>query len=186
MPLETEKTYGALLENALDAVLLTRPDGAVLYANPSACTLFGYTIDEFRILGRNAVVDHSDPRLAKALEERRQSGRFWGVMTLVRKDGTRFLGEVSSAVFSDTSGEQRTSMFIRDVTERERMIGKLQDALSKAKQLSGLLPICASCKRIRNDEGYWQDVAGYISEHSDAGFSHGICPDCRRRLYPNL
>jgi PAS domain S-box-containing protein len=186
MTLQTEKTYGTLLENALDAVFLTRPDGTILYANPAACGLFGYTIDEFRLLGRSAVVDPSDPRLAEALEQRRQTGRFVGVLTLVRKDGTRFSAELSSAMFTDISGEQRTSTFIRDITERERMIGELHNAQAKAKQLSGLLPICASCKKIRNDEGYWQDVAVYIREHSEADFSHGICPDCMQKLYPNL
>ena len=186
MALQTDATYGALLENALDAVFLTRPDGAILYANPAACALFGYTLDEFRALGRSAVVDPSDPRLAEALDQRRQTGRFVGVLTLVRKDGTRFSAELSSAVFTDASGEQRTSMSIRDITERERMVDELRDALAKAKQLSGLLPICASCKKIRNDDGYWQDVALYIREHSDADFTHGICPDCTQKLYPNL
>ena len=186
MTLQTEKSYGALLENALDAVFLTRPDGTILYANPVACALFGYTIDEFRLLGRSAVVDPSDPRLAEALEQRRQTGRFVGVLTLVRKDATRFSAELSSAMFTDISGEQRTSMFIRDIRERERMVGELHNAQAKAKQLSGLLPICASCKKISNDEGYWQDVAVYIREHSEADFSHGICPDCMQKLYPNL
>ena len=184
--LQTEKTYGTLLENTLDAVFLTRPDGTILYANPAACALFGYTVDEFRVLGRGAVVDPSDPRLAEALEQRRKTGRFVGVLTLVRKEGTRFSAEVSSAIFKNTNGEQRTSMFIRDITERERIVSELHDALAKAKQLSGLLPICASCKKIRNDQGYWEEVTVYISQHSEADFSHGICPDCAQKLYPNL
>lgn len=61
---------------------------------------------------------------------------------------------------------------------------ELQMALDKVKQLSGLLPICSGCKKIRDDSGYWQDVAVYIRDHSEAEFSHGICPDCRERLYP--
>lgn len=61
---------------------------------------------------------------------------------------------------------------------------ELQAALAKVKQLSGLLPICASCKKIRDDEGYWQDVASYIREHSEAEFTHGLCPDCAEKLYP--
>ncbi len=67
--------------------------------------------------------------------------------------------------------------------ERERMIIELQDALAKVKLLSGFLPICASCKKIRNDQGYWQQIEAYISEHSEAEFSHGVCPDCAERLY---
>ena len=69
--------------------------------------------------------------------------------------------------------------------EREKMVLELQGALAKVKTLSGLLPICASCKKIRNDKGYWNQIEGYIMEHSDATFSHGICPDCAQRLYPD-
>ncbi len=67
--------------------------------------------------------------------------------------------------------------------ERERLITELQEALAKVKLLSGFLPICASCKKIRNDQGYWQQIEAYIGEHSEAEFSHSICPDCAMRLY---
>ena len=184
--LQTEKEYGELLKNALDAVFLTRPDGTILYANPAACRMFGYTIDELRLLGRSAVVDPTDQRLIAALEQRRQTGFFFGVLTMVRKDGTRFSAELSSAIFKDSKGELRTSMFVRDLTESERIIGELHDARSKVKQLSGLLPICASCNKIRDEEGRWKDVTDYIRDHSEADFTHGICPDCRQRLYPDM
>ena len=62
----------------------------------------------------------------------------------------------------------------------------LEKALKEVKRLSGLLPICASCKKIRNDKGYWQQIESYIRDHSEADFSHGICPDCVRKLYPEL
>jgi len=61
---------------------------------------------------------------------------------------------------------------------------KLQKALAEIKTLSGLIPICASCKKIRDDKGYWGAVESYISEHSGATFTHGICPDCMKKLYP--
>jgi len=63
---------------------------------------------------------------------------------------------------------------------------KLQEALSKVKLLSGLIPICASCKKIRDDKGYWNQIELYIKEHSMAVFSHGICPECAKKLYPDL
>ena len=63
---------------------------------------------------------------------------------------------------------------------------ELQDALGKVKLLSGYLPICASCKKIRDDKGYWQAVETYIDSHSEAKFSHGICPDCIQKLYPEI
>ncbi|MEW6221019.1 MAG: response regulator [Thermodesulfobacteriota bacterium] len=70
--------------------------------------------------------------------------------------------------------------------ERETLLVELRAALAKVKLLSGLLPICASCKRIRDDQGYWQQIECYIRDHSEADFSHGICPDCVRKLYPDL
>lgn len=69
--------------------------------------------------------------------------------------------------------------------DREKLIAKLQNALSKVKQLSGFLPICASCKKIRDDHGYWKQIESYIRDHSEAEFSHGICPECAKRLYPD-
>jgi len=68
--------------------------------------------------------------------------------------------------------------------EREKLISKLREALDKIKTLKGMMPICASCKKIRDDKGYWTQIELYISEHSDAEFSHGICPDCAKKLYP--
>jgi hypothetical protein len=62
--------------------------------------------------------------------------------------------------------------------------GELTEALGKVRQLSGLLPICASCKKIRDDKGYWNQLEQYFSAHTDVGFSHGICPDCAETLYP--
>jgi hypothetical protein len=70
--------------------------------------------------------------------------------------------------------------------EREQVIVKLQQALALVKRLSGFLPICASCKKIRDDQGYWQQVEAYIRDHSEAEFSHGLCPECAKKLYPEL
>jgi hypothetical protein len=72
----------------------------------------------------------------------------------------------------------------RSEAERERLILELKGASDKVKTLSGLLPICASCKKIRDDKGYWNQIETYISEHSKALFSHAICPECGEKLYP--
>lgn len=66
--------------------------------------------------------------------------------------------------------------------QRQQLISQLQDALARVKRLSGLLPICAWCKKIRDDQGYWNHVEAYIAEHTDADFTHGICPDCAKKL----
>jgi len=83
----------------------------------------------------------------------------------------------------DKAGQIRTAVI--DITkrkraeeEREKLIGELEASLSKIKTLTGLLPICASCKKIRDDGGYWQQVEQYISDHTNVLFSHGMCPEC--------
>jgi|GEM_PF-1278004 len=70
--------------------------------------------------------------------------------------------------------------------EREKLIEDLKEALAKIKSLSGLLPMCASCKKIRNDKGYWEQVETFISNHSEAEFSHSLCPECLKTLYPEI
>jgi hypothetical protein len=72
----------------------------------------------------------------------------------------------------------------RDV-ERDRLVGQLQHALAQVQTLSGLLPICAGCKKIRDEAGEWQSIESYISSRSTARFSHGLCPSCVARLYPD-
>jgi two-component system, response regulator PdtaR len=72
----------------------------------------------------------------------------------------------------------------RATKEREKLIAQLEEALLQVKRLSGLLPICASCKKIRDNQGRWCQIEEYITTHSEAGFSHGICPQCARVLYP--
>lgn len=77
---------------------------------------------------------------------------------------------------------------VREKAEQklEKLVGELQDALAQVKTLSGLLPICASCKKIRDDRGYWTQVEVYMRERSQVEFTHSICPECVQRLYPGL
>jgi hypothetical protein len=81
----------------------------------------------------------------------------------------------------------------QDITERRKLedekvglINQLQASLEKVKLLSGFIPICASCKKIRDDKGYWNQIEEYIRNHSEAEFSHGICPDCAKKFYSEL
>jgi PAS domain S-box-containing protein len=178
--------YAQLVEHGLAAAFLTRPaDGAILYANPAACRLFGYTLDELRALGRSAVVDLADPRIREALAQRLETGRFQGVLPMRRKDGSRIVVVGFSAVYTDSSGEQRSSLFVWDVTEqaqREEALrvvnAELSRALAEAQQWQGMLPICSYCKRIRNAEHSWQPVEEYIAAHAPVQFTHSICPTC--------
>ena len=100
----------------------------------------------------------------------------------------------SSARLFDSFGNVTGAIeSIRDVTaakrleqEREQLIAELQQAALKVQTLRGLLPICASYKSIRDDKGYWNKLEAFISDHSDAQFSHGICPECAKKLYPEV
>jgi PAS domain S-box-containing protein len=90
----------------------------------------------------------------------------------------------------ETEGTQLILLAIEDITDRkqaqeqqEALIKELQDANAKVRILGGLLPICASCKKIRDDKGYWTQIEAYIRDHSEAEFSHSICPDCAEKLY---
>ena len=110
---------------------------------------------------------------------------------ITRKDGTKRIHESSVSLMKNEQGERIGFRGItRDVTqrkrleeEREQLIKELQEALAKVKTLSGFLPICASCKKIRDDKGYWNQIETYIRDHSEAEFSHGLCPDCMKKLY---
>jgi len=100
----------------------------------------------------------------------------------------------SSRPLLDGSGRPQGGIVVlRDVTERkfveedrERLIVELYKSLEKVKTLTGLLPICAGCKKIRDDQGYWTQVEDYIARHSDVTFTHGLCPDCVSGLYPEV
>ena len=183
--------YKLFFENGLDGLMLTKPDGSVLDANPAACRIFGRTREEILREGREGLVDTYDPRLAQLISERERHGRAHGELKAKRKDGTCFPLEISSVVFQTPKGEPRTCMIVRDISERraaererESLIQQLQDALAKVKTLSGLLPICAACHKIRDQQGSWHGLELYIRNHTEADFTHGICPECRRRLYP--
>lgn len=186
-----EILYHLLFQNSLDGLMLTAPDGSIIDANPAACRIMGRTREEILQEGRQGLIDASDPRLAVLVAERQRTGRTHGELRARRKDGSFFPIEISSVVFQSPQGEARTCIIIRDITqriaseaERERLIQELQEALRNVKSLSGLLPMCASCRKIRDKEGAWHNLEAYIRNHTEADFSHGICPDCRRTLYP--
>lgn len=187
---QSEALYRLLFENCMDGIMKTSPDGLILDANPAACAIFQRTREEIIAAGREGLIDISDPRLPELIEQRRLTGKAHGELNGRRKDGSLFPVEFSSVVFENLQGEARTCLIIRDISERkaaeverERLIQELQDTMARVNTLSGLLPICASCKKIRDEQGHWHHLEIYIRSHSEAEFSHGICPDCQRRLY---
>jgi len=116
-----EERFRSLFENSIDAVLLSTPDGTIEAANPAACRLFGRSVEEICGIGGFGLVDPSDGRLQSLLEERERTGRFRGELFYKRKDGSTFLGEVSSAFYQDHSGATKAAVIIRDITDRKRI-----------------------------------------------------------------
>jgi len=107
-----------------------------------------------------------------------------GAMDYINKpvNGVELLARVSSALTLKHEMDCRK----KRETELSRSNEELQHALREVKVLRGLIPICASCKNIRNDGGFWQQLEEYIGEHSEAEFSHGLCQPCLKKLYPGV
>lgn len=118
---EIHDQYTLLFNNSLDAILITSPNGAIISVNAAASKMFGWTEEELCNLKRDDVVDLNHPQLSIALEERAQTGHYQGELKLVRKDKSTFSAEISSNVYLDKYGNERTSMLIRDITERKKI-----------------------------------------------------------------
>jgi len=135
--------------------------------------------------------------LDASMDSTLKSGKaFEMTVRILNNNGSESIVNVRAESGSDTSevnSFNRTVGTLQDITaqkegeqERESLISDLQEALSRIKVLSGLVPICANCKKIRDDKGFWNHIEDYIMKHSDAVFSHGICADCAKDLYPEL
>jgi PAS domain S-box-containing protein len=195
---EEEKILREILDNASDAIFLMRAEpgkeGPFIEVNNVACQRLGYSRDEFRSMLPRDIMDellaHSE--FSRIEAELSSQGQVVFETTEVAKNGTRIPVEVSAC----TLKRGKKNMWIaisRDISERKRvekdkenLILELQKTLLEVKTLRGILPICSSCKKIRDDKGYWNQVEVYVRDHTEATFSHSICPECAKRLYPDL
>jgi hypothetical protein len=156
--------------------------------------MLGYSLEEIKNLGVPDIHPKEDlPYVIEQFEKQvRREVAVAKDLPVKRKDGSIFYADVNSSLVT-LAGRTYLLGIFRDVTEykraeeeREKLIHELQDALGKIKTLSGLLPICASCKKIRDDKGYWNQIEAYIGDHSEAEFTHSICPECMKKLYPDF
>jgi PAS domain S-box-containing protein len=190
---ETEARFRALVDGAPVAITVAR-SGRVLYVNQAFVRTLGLPSAEVAI-GRSIVDSMTPDDAGRTAERWNRIGRKLPVdpvaeVTLRRPDGTSFRAAITDAAVELEDGPALIG-FVQDVTERkrfdeerERLIGELKAALADVKTLSGLLPICAHCKKVRDDRGYWSRIETYIRERSHAEFTHGICPDCARQFFP--
>ena len=125
---ESQELYKAIFENSQEAIFLTVPDGTILDANPAAEKMLGYNKEKIRRLGRDGIIDITDPRLPGMLKERERTGKLEGELRYIRSDGSKFDGELSSRIFKDRNGNERTVIIIRDISKRKKAEEKLKKA----------------------------------------------------------
>jgi PAS domain S-box-containing protein len=186
----------SIVESSGDAIIGKHLDGTITSWNPGAERIYGYSAEE--VVGRPISILaplHRAAEITDILERTQRGENVEPYETLrIRKDGQPIDISLTVSPIKDADGQIiGASSIARDITERkqlegarERLVLELRDALAKVRTLSGLLPICAHCKKIRDDKGYWNQIEVYVSDHSEAEFSHGICPQCLERLYPEF
>ncbi|MEZ4526531.1 MAG: response regulator [Desulfobacterales bacterium] len=103
---------------------------------------------------------------------------------VLREKNLQMEKEIAQRKQAEEALRRQSHELRENVAEKDHLISELKNAMAEIKTLSGLLPICAGCKKIRNDKGYWEQIEVYIREHADVSFTHGICPECKLRLYP--
>jgi PAS domain S-box-containing protein len=192
---ESEERFRRIFEDGPLGMIIAGPDYKILKANRAICKMLGYA--EAELLGRSiGEITHVED-IEKSADLSKQL--LYGEVPLfqlekryVKKTGETLWVNLTVAAIRGQKGEVLYALgMVEDISrrklaelERERLVRDLQQALDKIKALRGLLPMCAWCKKIRNDKGYWQKVEIYIQEHSDASFTHGICPECLNKVDP--
>jgi two-component system, sensor histidine kinase and response regulator len=184
------------VEQSSASIVITDLEGRIEYVNPQFSRVTGYSSAE--ALGQNPRVLKSGEMPAacyQQLWETIKSGREWqGEFHNRRKNGELFWELASISPVVDDTGRVTHFVAIKeDITarklaehEREQLVKRLEEALASVKTLRGLVPICAGCKRVREDGGFWSQVETYVAAHSEARFSHGLCPQCLQKFYPEL
>ena len=133
----SQKILKDMFDNALDPIMLGKPDGSITAANPAACRVLGMSAAEICSLGREAIMDSSYPALAAFAEQRAKHGAAQGELQMIRKGGEKFIVEMSSTIYRDMTGERVSSIFFRDVSER-RAAQALATRLTYFDELTGL------------------------------------------------
>ncbi len=190
-----EKNFvSAILETSGALIVILDPQGRILRLNRAAEEISGYSIME--VIGqfswelflipeerdkiKNFFNEHLPGKLPNQFQSHLKTRN--GALLTILWSNTAWPDDRGRPEYIVASGIDITALK-KVEAERERLIDQLQEALAKVKTLKGLLPICASCKKIRDDQGYWRMVEDYIHSHSDAEFSHSLCPECAKKLY---
>jgi PAS domain S-box-containing protein len=191
----SEERYRTLSEAAYDMIYIINRNDIVEYANTSAAGLFHQRPEE--IIGKTrvslfpqevssgqqhtlqSVFDTGLPKYAESKAVHLNQVIWLSTWLVPMRDDT---GQVTAVM--GVSRDITNQKWLED--DKQKLLNRLQEALAEVKTLSGLLPICSVCKKIRDDKGYWQQVENYIQNYTDAKFTHGVCPDCFPKLYPDF
>jgi PAS domain S-box-containing protein len=184
------------VEQSPASVVITNTAGDIQYVNSKFTEVTGYTLEE--VLGKNPRVLKSGEKSPEAYRELWQNitgGKEWhGEFHNRKKNGDLYWESASISSIRDLAGRITHYIAVKeDITvqkkaaaEREKLVTELREAVVSVKSLSGLLPICSGCKKIRDDKGYWSQVESYVQKHSEATFTHSLCPDCVKKYFPDL
>ena len=193
--LESEEKFRNIVEISLAGIYIIQA-GIFKYVNKKFAEILGYSVEEcLDNMPFQQTVHPEDLNLVREQISQRISGKVDSVHYTfrgIRKDGKVIHVEIFGSTIQ-LEGKPSVSGSILDITERKLMekdrdnlIVDLQKSLSEVKTLRGFLPICSHCKKIRDDKGYWNQIESYIQEHSETEFSHGICPECAKKYYPDI
>jgi PAS domain S-box-containing protein len=178
---EKDKRIHTLLDESSDPIFSFKEDGTYLYVNQIFAQTLGYNQEE--IIGKTVwdvfPQDEADKRFSM-VRKGFLTGKTENIEVMIPlADGDKYFLTTVKPIKNEHEEVAFVICISKDITE-------LREAQSQLKSLRGILPICSKCKKIRNDEGAWQQLEYYISNHSEAEFSHGMCPDCAEILYPDL
>ncbi len=188
---EREELYRALFEANSSVMLLIDPDtGSIRDANESAAAYYRCSREDLRALSITEINALSQEEIREEMGRARRQARGYFNFRHRLTDGEVRDVEVYSGPVR-VKGSPLLCSVIHDVSarkaaeeEREDLIEELQRALSEVRTLRGFIPICSSCRKVRDVHGLWDQMEVYLRDHSDAEFTHGLCPDCMRKLYP--
>ncbi len=192
---ESEERFRRIFEDGPLGMIILEPGDTIFSANRAIHDMLGFT--ERTLEGRKLpdITYQADREKTEELTEQLLSGEiplFRCETRFVRNNGELlWANSITTALRNEQNKIIYTLSMIEDISDRklaeqkqQMLIHELQDAMAKIKLLRGLLPMCAWCKKVRDDNGYWKKVETYVEEHSDASFTHGICPDCLKKTDP--
>ncbi|MBU0946727.1 MAG: PAS domain S-box protein [Proteobacteria bacterium] len=203
--LKAEQYFLAIANTTNDMIHLNDPAGRIIYANKATEKILGYSLSELINTQATGIIHPDDCERIKndMLSVSAENQLPARDIRLLKKDGSYLDVEVRGFVV-DFSEKKYVGAILRDISSRKRIekelesyqnsleelveerTEKLNKALEEVKVLKGILPICSFCKKIRDDQGGWNQIEEYIKERSEADFSHSVCPECVKKHYPEF